>query len=321
MNPKISVVMPVFNGEIYMEKSIDSVLAQTFTDFEFIIVDDGSKDKTPEILERYALRDDRVRIYSNQKNLGIVDSLNAGLERASALYVARMDADDVCRRSRLAAQYEFLENNPDYVLVGTQANLIDGAGAVKGETQLPLQDADIRNELFYGRNVLFHSTIMFRNDHQDLYRKYAYPAEDYDLWLRLLRKGKAHILNERLMDYRLNPGGISFLNAVRQVELTQKIRNKVLLGIEMDDAGTASLAPDGLKKIYAKLLKRSSDCKKHSVEWFLMKALMVLLSPSELTRMKAFRWLEKYRHRRDYDHFVYGWGEETAGEAIPGRLD
>src|ERR1700677_555676 len=298
LNPKITVLMPVFNGETHVEKSIDSVLAQTFTEFEFIIVNDGSKDKTPEILDQYARQDERIKVYSNQKNKGIVDSLNLGLEKAETGYIARMDADDICRLSRLDKQYNYLENHRDCILVGTQANLIDAEGNIKGETSLPALDTDIRRELFYGRNVIFHSTVMFKNDFKFLYRNYAYPAEDYDLWLRLLNKGKAHILNECLMDYRLNPGGISFLNAIRQIEITKKIRDEVLLKMEIGDMPPTK--PGRIKKFYSKVLKKMSSSKTHSVEWTLLKILTILLNPSDLLHIKNFRWIEKYRYYRDY---------------------
>jgi glycosyltransferase involved in cell wall biosynthesis len=302
MNPKISVLMPVFNGQAYLEWAVDSVLAQTFPAFEFVIVDDGSKDKTPEILKRYAGRDGRIRIYTHGKNRGIVDSLNLGLEKCGTDYVARMDADDICESSRLAEQHQYLENHRDHVLVGTQAHFIDAEGNRKGETRLPTQDTDIRKELFYGRNVIFHSTVMFKNNFAFLYRAEAYPAEDYDLWLRLLKKGKAANLNERLMDYRLNPGGVSFLNAVRQVEVTQEIRDRVLFRAEEG----LSRTPGKTRNLYGKCLQKISNLKLYSAKWLVMKALLVLLNPSELIRMKYFRWIEKYSHYQDYAHFVHG---------------
>jgi hypothetical protein len=214
--------------------------------------------------------------------------------------------------SRLDEQYNYLENHRDYILVGTQANLIDAEGNIKGETNVPALDTEIRKELFYGRNVIFHSTVMFKNDSKFLYRNYAYPAEDYDLWLRLLSKGKVRILNERLVDYRLNPEGVSFLNAVRQMEMTKKIRNKVLLKMEIDNA----LPSEGgrIKKIYSKFLKKMSDVKIYSMEWHILKILTILLNPSDLMRIKSFRWLGKYCHYRDYINFVYGFREELAGE-------
>jgi glycosyltransferase involved in cell wall biosynthesis len=289
-------------------------LAQTFGEFEFIIVNDGSKDKTREILNRYERQDERIQIYSNQKNVGIVDSLNRGLEKARTDYVARMDADDVCRISRLGEQYHYLENHKDYVLVGTQANLMDGDGNRSGETRLPTLDTDIRKELFYGRNIIFHSTVMFRNVFSFSYRSYAYPAEDYDLWLRLLKKGKAGILNERLMDYRLNPAGISFLNAYQQLEITKKIRNKVLLGMEILDFSLP--AAGKTRKFYPKFLKKMADVKIYSAPWIMLKIATLVLNPSEITSLKSLRWIEKYFHYRHYVNFVHGFREER-GEGRP----
>jgi glycosyltransferase involved in cell wall biosynthesis len=311
MNPKISVVMPVFNGETYVEKAIDSVLSQTFGEFEFIIVDDGSKDKTPTLLKQYARRDDRIKIYTHEKNRGIVDSLNRGLIKSQTRYIARMDADDICALTRLEEQYDYLEKHREDVLVGTQAKLMDAEDHITGETHFPAGDTEIRKELFHGRNVIFHSTVLFRNDFEFLYRHYAYPAEDYDLWLRLLEKGKVHLLDKRLMYYRLNPEGVSFVNAIRQMEMTEKIKNKVLLKREIDEA--PSPAPGSLKKLHSKWLQKMSRAKFHSPKWFLLKMLTILLSPSDLLHVKKFRWIEKYSHYRDYLSFVYGFRE--GGEA------
>jgi glycosyltransferase involved in cell wall biosynthesis len=289
-------------------------LAQTFNEFEFIIVNDGSKDKTAEILDRYARQDNRIKVYSHPKNRGIVDSLNLGLEKAETNYIARMDADDICRLSRLDEQYSYFENHRDYILVGAQANLIDAEGNHKGETNVPVFDTEIRKELFYGRNVILHSTVMFKNDFKFLYRNYAYPTEDYDLWLRLLKKGKVHILNERLMDYRLNPEGISFLNAARQMEIIRKVRNKVLLGMEIDEVPPKNL--EKIRKLYSKFINKSSTVKKYSVKWLLLKMFMILLNPFELSRMKYFRWIGKYWHFCDYENFVYGSRKESEGETV-----
>jgi glycosyltransferase involved in cell wall biosynthesis len=311
LNPKLSVVMPVFNGEAYLEKAIDSVLTQTFKAFEFLIVNDGSKDKTAEILDQYARQDDRIKIYTHEKNRGIVDSLNRGLVKAGTKYIARMDADDICALTRLEEQYDFLEKNKDHVLVATQAKLMDAEEHITGETHFPAGDTDIRKELFHGRNVIFHSTVLFRNDFQLLYRNDAYPAEDYDLWLRLLEKGKVHLLDKRLMYYRLNPEGVSFVNAIRQMEMTERIKNKVLLKREVDK--TPSGEPGSLKKIHSKWLQKMSRAKFRSPKWFLLKMLTIFLSPSDLLHIKKFRWIEKYSHYRDYLSFVYGFRE--GGEA------
>src|SRR5258707_849690 len=133
MSPRVSVVMSVYNGEKYLGEAVDSILAQTFTDFEFIIIDDGSEDRSPELIEAYV--DSRISFLRNEKNVGLTRSLNKGLQVASGEYIARMDCDDVSLPDRFAKQVAFMDANSGVGACGTWALDIDGAGKVIGRRE------------------------------------------------------------------------------------------------------------------------------------------------------------------------------------------
>ncbi|MBZ0310357.1 MAG: glycosyltransferase, partial [Anaerolineae bacterium] len=130
--PEISVVMSVYNGEAYLKQAVESILNQTFPDFEFIILNDCSIDRTANILQDYAERDSRIKILHNEQNLGLTASLNRGLRAAQGAYIARQDADDISLPTRFAEQVHFLNQNPDVVLVSGNIEQINAAGQVIG---------------------------------------------------------------------------------------------------------------------------------------------------------------------------------------------
>ncbi|HMK21090.1 MAG TPA: glycosyltransferase [Terriglobales bacterium] len=210
-NPKVSVVMPVFNGERFLHEAVGSILDQSFRDFEFIIIDDGSTDATAAILESYLRRDARVKVY-RQENRGIVESLNSGYRIARGEYIARMDADDVSAPARLERQVAFLDTHPLVGLVGCgKYDNIDVTGAALYTTYLPEDNESIQSTLVQ-RWCFLHPSIIFRRaliDIVGLYRREFEGAEDHDFILRLLEHCQAHNLQERLISYRLNPKGLS----------------------------------------------------------------------------------------------------------------
>jgi len=209
--PRVSVVMPVFNGERFLRGAVDSILKQSFHDFEFLIVDDGSTDSTPSILECYRRQDKRIKVL-RQSNRGIVESLNRGCLVARGDYVARMDADDVCAPKRLENQVAFLDASPEVGLVGCgKYDNIDVTGAVLYTTYLPENNETIQRTLVQ-RWCFLHPSIMFKRSllgEAGFYRKEFEGAEDHDFILRLLEHCQAHNLQERLISYRLNPKGLS----------------------------------------------------------------------------------------------------------------
>lgn len=218
-SPVVSVIMAVRDGERWLREAIDSILTQTFSDFEFLIVDDGSRDETPEILAAYRARDPRVHVIAQAKE-GFVRALNRGLAAATGALIARLDADDVALPERLRRQVDYLAAHPDVVLLGTWTQVIDEEGQPKRRHLRPPTDAKSLARVMARTNPFIHSSAMFRTAlARELggYRQAFYTAEDYDLWLRLSERGEIAILPEVLVRYRQHGGSMSSTKAVRQV--------------------------------------------------------------------------------------------------------
>ncbi|MEW9855830.1 glycosyltransferase [Novosphingobium rhizovicinum] len=218
--PAISVAMSVYNGERFLPEAIESVLDQTFSDFEFLIVDDGSGDATASILRDYEARDSRVRAIVRE-NRGLVASLNELLSCASAPIIARMDADDICRPERFDRQFAFLTNNPDHGVVGSWSEDIgeDGAPLFRTGDDHPLTHEDVLSAIAQGRHVICHPAAMFRREvvlSVGGYHAAFRHCEDYDLWLRLASVTKLANLPERLLRYRRYDGQVSTRHATEQ---------------------------------------------------------------------------------------------------------
>lgn len=208
MKAQVSVVMSVWNGEPFLREAADSILAQTYGDLEFIVIDDGSTDATPEILG--SIRDPRMRVI-RQENAGLTVSLNRGIAVAAGRYIARMDADDVSFGDRFAAQVEALQGCPDVVLIGTDAERIDAAGSVIGSVRHLLRDSSIR-EVYPVGNQFVHGSVMFRREAFDRaggYDERLRYAQDYDLWWRMMRLGTVRNLPRTLFWLRESERRIS----------------------------------------------------------------------------------------------------------------
>lgn len=232
--PLVSVLMPVYNGQNYLKEAIDCILNQSYTNFEFIIVNDGSKDKSGEIICSYS--DPRIK-YHHQENKGLGATLNVGLDLCKGKYIARQDQDDISNPDRLKKEVEYLEKNPMVLLVGTRAKIFrDNSDEVEYHTH-PSHPADLKFDLLFD-NPFVHSSVMFRksaieevgnyNPDRNLY-------EDYDLWSRLSQKGDVANLPEVLVDYRHHDQGLSknFTNFKEYALYNQGLHNlKNLLGSE-----------------------------------------------------------------------------------------
>ena len=204
--------MPVYNCDRYLNKAIGSVLNQTFSGFEFVIVDDGSTDKSLKIIRQHAACDERIKVIS-RPNTGIVGALNDGLRECRGEYVARMDGDDVSMPERFEKQVKFLQENPDIGLVGTWVLFTDSAGWPIWTYQTKESHSLIEKELMNGNGgCLVHPSIMVRRSLLcDLggYRKCAQYVEDFDLYLRLNKTQKFANIPETLLEYRQHPGSIN----------------------------------------------------------------------------------------------------------------
>ncbi len=199
--PMISVVMPVYNGEKYLREAIDSILNQTYTDFEFIILNDGSTDRTEEIILSYS--DPRIVYVNNEKNLQIVKTLNKGIGLAKGEYVARMDADDISLPERFEKQIALMISRPDIDVCGTWYKTFGEKGYLQ---KLPTQDEQIKVDLLFYTS-LAHPSVMMK---KSIFDQHKYPenfpkAEDYALWIGLAGKFKFANIPESLLHYRLHP--------------------------------------------------------------------------------------------------------------------
>ena len=240
--PSISVIMSVKNASLYLGKSVESILNQTFTNFEFLIMDDGSSDNSLAKLEKYSEIDERIVLFS-QGNKGLTKSLNFLIQKSTSSIIARMDADDICQENRFEKQLSFLNNNKDYSLVGSNATCIDSKDKRKKITNLPLGNFYIKRRLnFY--NTFIHSSVMFRKEKFIEVNGYdeSFPvSQDYDLWLKMskLRNSKFKNLKENLISLRLHEDSISKKNKDLQILCAafSIYKFKKNLDIEFDENG------------------------------------------------------------------------------------
>jgi glycosyltransferase involved in cell wall biosynthesis len=215
--PKVSVVMSVLNGERFLCEAVESILYQSWLDFEFIIIDDGSTDRSSSILELYERRDPRICVY-NQENRGLIASLNRGCGLARGKYIARMDADDMAVPDRLAWQIAFMERHPTVAVVGGAVEFIDQTGKALRVAGRPLHNEQIQRMILNQSGVMWHPTVLMRKAafaHVSGYRNVV-DAEDYDLWLRMAELFELANLPQVLLKYRLHPGQVSVAKCRKQ---------------------------------------------------------------------------------------------------------
>ena len=235
--PALSVVMSVYNSLRHLDASIDSVLNQSMTDFEFIIVDDGSTDGSSERLSEYAASDKRIRIIRNDANIGLTRSLNVAIQAAQSDLIARQDADDVSEPERFERQVEALRENPKLLALGTYYATIDDTGRETGRIKVPTDQHEIAWQLLF-HNAFCHTSMMFRRKgpdgtHITYDEGYKY-SQDFELWSRLIRIGPISNLPHTLVRYRINSQSVSARLRPEQ----QKLANRI------SAANIRQLAPD-----------------------------------------------------------------------------
>ena len=204
--PLVSVVMPVCNSEEYVSLAIESVLHQTYPDFEFIIVNDCSTDGSLAILEKWAKKDPRIILLKNKQRLGISGSRNAGLARAKGKLIMNMDHDDICHPGRMRLQVQYLERHPDVGIVGCDIDVINADGRVIGERCFPKDDASIR-KLLLQYSPFTHPSTMVRSEayaRAGKYDKGFEPADDYELYFRIGKLHKFGNLSAHLLKHRIH---------------------------------------------------------------------------------------------------------------------
>jgi glycosyltransferase involved in cell wall biosynthesis len=223
-------------------EAVESIFDQSFRDFEFIVIDDGSTDRSPSLLDSYQRRDTRLRVY-HQENKGLIESLNRGCSIAQGKYIARMDADDVAVRDRLAWQGEFMEAHPEIAVLGGAVEWIDASGRSLGTYRYPSEDCQIKAALLRGC-ALWHPTVLLRREvflWAGGYRRAVVDAEDYDLWLRVAEHFQLANLERVVLKYRIHRDQVSLCRVQKQ-----------LLGILAAQAAASSRrngAPDPLNLI------------------------------------------------------------------------
>ncbi|CAN5189729.1 hypothetical protein BH10PSE11_BH10PSE11_07990 [soil metagenome] len=204
-SPLVSVIMPFRNARQYLREAIDSVLRQTFKDFELLLIDDFSQDDSRSICESYATADSRVRLLRNE-NAGIIGALNFGIAHARGELIARMDADDICEPERFALQVQELQRSPAIAILGSAASLINQRGDVIGELSYATAPSEIYHELLQ-RSCIIHPSAMMRTGvvrRAGGYRSAFIRCEDYDLWLRIAEPANIANLKEPLLRYRVH---------------------------------------------------------------------------------------------------------------------
>jgi glycosyltransferase involved in cell wall biosynthesis len=208
--PVISVVMSVYNGQKYLCESIDSILNQTYKNFGFIIINDGSEDNSLDILLGYQTRDNRVLIV-NQNNIGLTRSLNRGIKVAASEYIARQDADDISLPTRLEKQLNYMENYPQVAVIGCLGDFFNADGVLRTSRDPRYSRKGIKRHLA-SKNLFMHGSAMIRKsclEKVGFYREFFRHSQDYDLWLRLSQHFDIAILPEHLYQYRVTPQAIS----------------------------------------------------------------------------------------------------------------
>ncbi len=249
-SPLVSFMMPVYNGEEYIKETLDSLQAQTLSDFEVIIINDGSTDSTVDIIESY--HDERFKIIHNETNLGITGSLNKGFKVARGKYIARIDCDDLCYPKRLEVQVEHMEKHPELVLCGAfRDDILDGK--IKKNTQIPVYSYEvIKMGLLFGNFFFTHSTLMFRRElFQNLGLEYPeYKCvEDYALEMNILMNAKADLVPEKLVAYRIYAESFSNKNMDIGIKNAKIIKENYLAQMDVS-AETKAILQKALEQIY-----------------------------------------------------------------------
>ncbi|OXA92207.1 glycosyltransferase family 2 protein [Flavobacterium hercynium] len=296
-NPKITVLMPVYNCDLFIKEAIHSVLNQTFSDFELIIIDDASSDSTVSLVKE--IEDSRIKLIEKERNSGYTNSLNYGLEIAKGQYIARMDGDDICFPERFAKQVAFLDQNPDIALCGTLFKVIGRDIIVK----VPEKHEDMKMAMLRDC-CIGHPTVMIRKSYLDkfslIYDVHKEPAEDYDLWTRLLKVGKLHNLQEVLLDYRVHDAQVSQKRNDQQIKAANEIKINLLnnLALPQDDHQMQSF----LKKIVS---RREVFSFKEINEFQNLKYKLIIANGNSFFQKEGFeKYLSEVQNNLFRDYFL-----------------
>lgn len=279
-SPKVSIIFPVYNAEHYLKKSIDSLLNQTFENFEILIINDGSTDHSLKILNEYASKDSRIKVL-NQENRGLVSALNWGIKESLAPYIARMDADDISHPERIEKQLNYLESHPECVALGSWVIFIDNAGLPFFRYQTHTEHKVILEDILDGNGgALIHPSLMVRK--QALMDLGGYDAncrhfEDFDLYLKLINHGMFHNIPEYLLQYRRHFKSINFTkNAQETYSKKTQLLNTFRVSLDLPPV---SLEHSEFSKDKSELYKKwaqwalNDDFRKSAIKYTLLALL------------------------------------------------
>lgn len=231
-NTRITILMPVYNGEKYLRETMDSVLAQTYTHFIFLIINDGSTDSTRDIVLSY--QDERIRLVDNEHNMGLVDTLNKGIGLVETEFLARLDADDLWDKTKLEKQMAVMDARPEVGLCGTS---IHKFGIINGDMIFPEDNEGLKvGFLFYC--MMSHPSVVYRmsmlRETGLLYKKEAFPAEDYKMWVDILQVSQIYNIPEPLVMYRQHENQICQEKKDIQQGKTEAVQTELFLRIYPD---------------------------------------------------------------------------------------
>jgi len=218
--PRVSVILPAYNAAAYVGEAIDSILAQTFGDFELLVIDDGSSDDTLAIVSGF--QDPRLKVLRNERNLGLVAALNRGIAESQSEFIARMDADDISLPDRLARQIEFLACQPRLGVISCSYEDFNEIQGTLGTVALPESDTGIRHDLYCKSHCFCHPAVVMRREALEdvgTYRAEWFPAEDRELWLRMLERWQGANVSQVLHRMRRHPRSITSQNPLCQSDL------------------------------------------------------------------------------------------------------
>jgi glycosyltransferase involved in cell wall biosynthesis len=295
--PLVTVLMPVYNGEIYLREAIDSILSQTYKDFEFLIINDGSTDNSENIINSY--NDSRILYVKNESNLRLIATLNKGIELAQGKYIVRMDADDISAPTRIEKQVAFMEKNED---VGLCGSWFTSFGDVQESVcKYKEQHDEILFKMFYQCHFCHPSLIIRKKVFDDLeipFDKQFIHAEDYELYFRLSTKWKFHNLQESLVKYRIHSSSVSRQNEKIQLEHSIQIRKMFFSLLRIDCSQEELKAFEALNYQNYRAISISSENIRNLMESILNGNQQIkVIDISFLEKVLKSLWLNYCYHR------------------------
>lgn len=296
----VTIIMTVYNSEIFLEKAIKSILNQTYKKFEFLIIDDGSTDKSLEIIKKF--KDKRIIILKNAQNMGLIYSLNRGIKESKGKYIVRMDSDDICIHNRIEKQIEYLEKNQDIAVLGSNAEMfVSKYPFIKKRTELPRDSETIKCRLLF-ESCFIHPSIVIRKEILDTYNleyeKENYGVEDYGLWNEFskLNKFKMENMKENLIKYRIVSSGITQVankNLTQRIIRMNKIYSEVLEKLNFNKSQKQLQIHSEISLV--NILKEFQYSLKEKEEW-----LEILKRENEILKIYNF---EKFSQELAYQYF------------------